>query len=115
VSAVSRLADASLSYNSLQGWDEAGRLDAVVALSRAVWRSRAIGDMWSYMLLAEGALDLVGEFDLKPYDLAALIPIVEEAGGRFTSVTGIPGPWEGTALATNGLLHDDALRLLGGS
>ena len=112
VSAVADLADASLSYNSLQGWDEEGRLDDVVALSRAVWRSRAIGDMWSYMLLAEGALDIVGEFDLKPYDMAALIPIVEEAGGRFTSVTGVPGPWEGNALATNGLLHDATLRLL---
>ena len=112
VSRVAELADASLSYNSMQGWDEVGRLDDVVALSRAVWRSRAIGDMWSYMLLAEGALDIVGEFDLKPYDMAALIPIVEEAGGTFTSVTGIPGPWEGNAIATNGLLHDRVLELL---
>lgn len=112
VSSVATLADASLSYNSLQGWDGVGRLDDVVALSRAVWRSRAIGDMWSFMLLAEGALDIVGEFDLQPYDMAALIPIVEEAGGRFTSVTGVPGPWEGNALATNGLLHDATLRLL---
>jgi histidinol-phosphatase len=112
VSRVAELADASLSYNSMQGWDEVGRLDDVVALSRAVWRSRAIGDMWSYMLLAEGALDIVGEFDLKPYDMAALIPIVEEAGGRFTSVAGVPGPWEGNAIATNGLLHDRVLELL---
>jgi histidinol-phosphatase len=112
VSRVAELADASLSYNSLQGWDGVGRLDDVVALSRAVWRSRAIGDMWSYMLLAEGALDIVGEFDLQPYDMAALIPIVEEAGGRFTSVDGVPGPWEGNAIATNGGLHDAVLRLL---
>ncbi|MFM9877538.1 MAG: inositol monophosphatase family protein [Rhodoglobus sp.] len=112
VSGVAELADASLSYNSLQGWDEVGRLDDVVALSRAVWRSRAIGDMWSYMLLAEGALDIVGEFDLKPYDMAALIPIVEEAGGRFSSVAGVAGPWEGNAIATNGLLHDRVLDLL---
>lgn len=112
VSAVAELADASLSYNSLQGWDGAGRLDEVVALSRAVWRSRAIGDMWSYMLLAEGALDIVGEFDLQPYDMAALIPIVQEAGGTFTSVGGEPGPWHGSALATNGLLHEAVLRRL---
>jgi len=112
VSAVAELADASLSYNSLQGWDGAGRLDEVVALSRAVWRSRAIGDMWSYMLLAEGALDIVGEFDLQPYDMAALIPIVQEAGGTFTSVGGEPGPWHGSALATNGLLHETVLRRL---
>jgi len=112
VSGVADLADASVSYNSLKGWDDAGHLDAVVALSRAAWRSRAIGDMWSYMLLAEGSLDVVGEFDLQPYDMAALIPIVEEAGGRFTSVDGRPGPWHGSALATNGRLHDAALALL---
>ena len=110
---VRDLADASLSYNSLQGWDGEGRVDDVIALSRRVWRSRAIGDMWSYMLLAEGALDIVGEFDLKPYDMAALIPIVEEAGGRFTSVDGVPGPWSGSALATNGLLHEEVLSALG--
>ena len=113
VSGVSELADASLSYNSLQGWDGEGRLDDVVRLSRSVWRSRAIGDMWSYMLLAEGALDIVTEFDLQPYDMAALIPIVEEAGGRFTSVAGEPGPWGGSALATNGHLHDAVASILG--
>ncbi|PJJ62425.1 histidinol-phosphatase [Compostimonas suwonensis] len=112
VSGVSELSDASLSYNSLKGWDEEGRLDDLLALSRAVWRTRAYGDMWSYMLLAEGLLDLVGEFDLKPYDLAALVPIVEEAGGRFTSATGEPGPWGGSAVATNGLLHEAVLAQL---
>lgn len=109
VSGVGDLADASLSYNSLAGWDGAGRLDHLIALHRSVWRSRAIGDMWAYMLLAEGALDIVGEFDLQPYDMAALIPIVEEAGGRFTSADGEAGPWGGSALATNGLLHGAAL------
>ena len=114
VSGVSELADASLSYNSLPGWNEAGRLDDVVALTRQVWRSRAIGDMWSYMLLAEGVLDIVGEFDLQPYDMAALIPIITEAGGRFTSVDGQEGPWHGSALATNGALHAAALAALHG-
>ena len=112
VSSVAEIADASLSYNSISGWDEEGRLDEIVALTRRVWRSRAIGDMWAYMLLAEGALDIVGEFDLKPYDLAALIPIVQEAGGTFTSVDGEPGPWGGSGLATNGLLHGEALAAL---
>ncbi|MDP3209085.1 MAG: histidinol-phosphatase [Rhodoglobus sp.] len=115
VSGVSDLADASLSYNSIQGWDGEGRIDDLLALSRAVWRARAVGDMWSYMLLAEGALDIVGEFDLKPYDMAALIPIVEEAGGRFTSVDGTPGPWQGNALATNAVLHEAALAILAGT
>ncbi|MEJ1231289.1 MAG: inositol monophosphatase family protein [Galbitalea sp.] len=114
VSGVADLAEASLSYNSLRSWDDEGRLDDVVALSRGVCRSRAIGDMWSYMLLAEGALDVVGEFDLKPYDMAALIPIIEEAGGRFTSVDGEDGPWHGSALATNGVLHEATLAVLRG-
>jgi histidinol-phosphatase len=113
VSAVTELADASLSYNSIAGWDDEGRLDALLGLTRAVWRSRAIGEMWSYMLLAEGAIDIVGEFDLKPYDMAALIPIITEAGGRFTSVDGADGPWNGSALATNGTLHDPVLAHVG--
>jgi histidinol-phosphatase len=112
VSKVASLDAASISYNSLAGWDGVGRLDAAVALTRATWRSRAIGDMWAYMLLAEGALDVVAEFDLKPYDMAALIPIVLEAGGQFTSVSGEPGPWNGNALATNAILHDEVLDFL---
>lgn len=109
VSKVSAVADASLSYNSLKGWQQAGRVDALLRLSTDVWRTRAYGEMWSYMLVAEGAVDVAAEFDLQVYDLAALIPIVEEAGGRFTSADGLPGPDHGSALATNGLLHDAVL------
>ncbi len=112
VSGVSALADANISYNRIAGWDEAGLLEQVLGLTRRAWRSRAIGDMWSYMLVAEGALDMAGEPGLQPYDIAALIPIVEEAGGRFTSIEGETGPWHGSAIATNGLLHDDVLKAL---
>ncbi|KRC63127.1 histidinol phosphatase [Agromyces sp. Root81] len=112
VSGVASLADASLSFQSIAQWREAGYLDRLLALSERVWRDRAYGDLWSYMLLAEGLIDITGEFDVKPYDLAALIPIVEEAGGRFTAVTGEPGPWHGSALATNGALHDEVLAAL---
>jgi len=68
--------------------------------------------MWSYMLVAEGVIDVAGEFDLQPYDMAALQPIIEEAGGRFSSVDGEAGPWHGSALATNGHLHDAVLSLV---
>jgi len=112
VSGIETLAEASISYGSLQQWDAAGHLDELVTLSRQVWRTRAYGDMWSYMLLAEGHLDVAGEFDLQPYDMAALAPIVQEAGGTFTSVDGQPGPWHGSALATNGLLHAATLAAL---
>lgn len=112
VSGVSDIADARLSYNSIRGWDDAGRLAELLDLTRLVWRASAIGDMWSYMLVAEGAIDIAGEFDLQPYDMAALQPIVEEAGGRFSSVDGATGPWSGSALATNGILHDEVLARL---
>jgi histidinol-phosphatase len=112
VSGVEQLADASLSFQSLAQWRHAGHLDQLLALSERVWRDRAYGDLWSYALVAEGLIDITGEFDVKPYDLAALIPIVEEAGGRFTSMTGEPGPWHGSSLATNGRLHDAVLEAL---
>lgn len=112
VSGVADLSDASLSYNSIQQWDDDDRLDALVDLSRRVWRTRAYGDMWSYMLVAEGVIDIAGEPDLKPWDIAALVPIVEEAGGRFTSLDGDPGAWHGSALATNGLVHDAVVEVI---
>jgi len=115
VSGVADLADAALSFQSLAQWRDAGYLDRLLALAERVWRDRAYGDLWSYMLLAEGLIDVAGEFDVKPYDLAAIVPIIEEAGGRFTSVTGEPGPWHGSALATNGLLHDAVLDVLAGT
>ena len=113
VSQVAELPDALLSYNSLQGWDEAGALDGLLALARSCWRTRGLGDFWSYVLVAEGQVDVAGEPDLKVWDMAALVPIITEAGGRFTSLDGRPGPWHGTALATNGLLHEAALEKIG--
>jgi histidinol-phosphatase len=112
VSKITELSEASISYNSLQQWDNAGYLDELVSLSRRVWRTRAYGDFWSYMLLAEGLLEVAGEFDLKPYDMAALLPIVREAGGTFTSVDGHPDCWHGSALASNGALHEAVMRVL---
>jgi histidinol-phosphatase len=112
VSRVGALADASLSYSSLGGWDAVGRRAAFLDLESRVWRSRAYGDFWSYMLLAEGGVDIACEPQLQLYDMAALVPVVLEAGGGFTSLDGVPGPFGGNALATNGLLHDEALEVL---
>jgi histidinol-phosphatase len=106
VSTITNLASASLSYSSLTGWEADGRLESFLDLTRTVWRTRAYGDFWSYVLVAEGAVDIACEPELALYDMAALVPIVQEAGGRFTSVKGVPGPFGGSALATNGLLHD---------
>ena len=113
VSAVSDLADASLSYASLDGWGELGRREDFLGLMDRCWRTRAYGDFWSYMLLAEGSVDLAAEPELATYDMAALVPIVTEAGGRFTGLDGQPGCWSGNAVATNGLLHAEVLAAIG--
>jgi len=113
VSDVRRLEDASLAYSSLHGWEERDRLDDFLSLMRRCWRTRAYGDFWSYMLLAEGAVDLAAEPELQLYDMAALDVIVREAGGRFTALDGTDGPFGGNALASTGPLHHAALSFLG--
>jgi histidinol-phosphatase len=112
VSGVSKLTDASFCYSSLTGWAESGRLEPVLDIILGAWRSRAYGDFYGYMLLAEGAVDAMVEPELSLWDVAALIPIVTEAGGTFTDLAGRPGPGEGSAIASNGLLHEDLLSRL---
>ena len=112
VSGVRELGDASLSFQSIGQWRDAGYLEPLLALQQRVWRDRAYGDSWSYMLLAEGLVDIVAEFDVKAYDLAAHVPIVREAGGRFTDVSGSPTAWNGSSLATNGLLHEAVVAVI---
>ncbi|MGJ3509167.1 inositol monophosphatase family protein [Enemella sp. A6] len=106
VSRVGSIADASLSYSSLHGWIESGRGQGFVDLMRDCWRTRAYGDFWSYMLVAEGAVDMAAEPELQLYDMAACSIVVTEAGGRFTNLDNAPGPVGPGAIATNGLLHD---------
>ena len=112
VSSISELENASLSYNNLQLWDTFGYLENLISLSRKVWRTRAYGDFYSYMLLAEGSIDVVAEHDLKLYDIAALVPIVEQAGGQFTAIDGPLTEETSSVLATNGQLHDTVARQL---
>ncbi|GIF72755.1 histidinol-phosphatase [Asanoa siamensis] len=112
VSGVRRIGDASFCYSSLHGWEETERLEPVLDLIRQSWRSRAYGDFYGYMLVAEGAVDIMVEPELSLWDVAALIPIVTEAGGVFTDLSGQPGPAGGSAVATNGKIHEEVLTRL---
>lgn len=112
VSGVANLENASVSYNNLQLWDSYGYLDQLMALSRRVWRTRAYGDFLSYMYLAEGSVDIVAEHDLKIYDIAALVPVVELAGGVFSGIDGPLTEASSSVLATNGKLHGATAKLL---
>ncbi|MEV6349856.1 histidinol-phosphatase [Actinoplanes sp. NPDC051851] len=112
VSQVRKLADASFCYASLTGWQENGRLPAILDVILGTWRSRAYGDFYGYMLLAEGALDAMVEPELSLWDMAALIPIVTEAGGKVTDLDGRATADKSSVIATNGLLHESVLTAL---
>ena len=113
VSGVRDLGDAQFCPGDLDEWEGIGRLDGMLELSRRCWRTRGVGDFWSYMLVAEGAAEIAADPVVSIWDMAASQVIVEEAGGRQTDLSGAARPDGGSGLATNGLLHDAALALLG--
>lgn len=112
VSSVQQLADASFSFSEQDGWAQAGIGAGLQALIDACWRMRAYGDFYSHLLVAEGAVDVAVEPSLKTWDMAALMPIVREAGGTITGPSGGDPLGEGCAVTTNGKLHKQVLDLL---
>jgi histidinol-phosphatase len=112
VSRVDDVADASFAYSSLSGWEEQGRLDGFLDLTRACWRTRGYGDFWPYMMVAEGSVDMCAEPELNLWDMAAPSVIVREAGGRYTDLAGRSGPYGTNAAASNALLHEELLGYL---
>ncbi|MGV9671347.1 histidinol-phosphatase [Gordonia sp. NPDC003504] len=114
VSAVTDPASASLAFSSLSGWADRGIREKFIALTDQVWRVRGYGDFYNYCLVAEGAVDIAAEPEVSLWDLAALDILVREAGGTFTSLEGADGPSGGSAVATNGLLHEGVLNALRG-
>ena len=112
VSSLDRLDDAQVCYASFRTWEERGLGDGLIELLRRGWRNRGFGDFWMHCLVAEGAADVAVEAEVSLWDLAAVQLIVEEAGGRFTDLSGRPTPDGGSAISTNGRLHDDVLSLV---
>jgi histidinol-phosphatase len=109
VSRVATLGETHLAHAGVGTFYEYGQGEALVALTQDVWRSRGLGDFWMHCLVAEGAFDVAVEPVVSLWDLAALVVIVEEAGGRFTDLAGHRGPAGGSALSSNGRLHDEVL------
>ena len=114
VSSVAALADAQISF----AWDTEERFHAegigekLVALSHRCWRTRGIGDFWQHLLVAEGSFDIAVDPIVGVWDIAALVPILEEAGGRWSGVDGDTGIEAGSFVCTNGRLHDAVLASL---
>ena len=110
VSRIERIEDATVSFSSV-GLERAP--DRVLELARRAWHPQPFSDFWAHLLVAEGAVDVAVEHELNAWDIAALQVVVEEAGGRVTSLAGEARLDGGSALSTNGLLHGEVLSLLG--
>lgn len=113
VSSVEDLVDAQLCVTHSSGWDALGLTPALIGLQQRARRSRGMGDFWQHMLVAEGAMDVaIDAVGVAPYDLAAVKPIVEAAGGTFTDRHGDATHEHDTAISSNGLLHDTVIDAL---
>jgi histidinol-phosphatase len=114
VSDVSRLDEASLYYSSISWFARAGKQEQFLELASRTQRQRGFGDFYGFVLVAQGSGDLMLEYGVHPWDVAALKVIVEEAGGRFTDWEGTPTINSSDVIASNGRLHEQALRIMRG-
>ena len=112
VSSVHQVSDAFIGYDSITDFDAAGLGAQFLSLLRTCDRARGFGDFWAHMLVADGAIDAAIEPKVALWDMAAVQVIVEEAGGRFTTMGGNPTADGGSGVSTNGLIHDEVLRFL---
>lgn len=107
---MKKLGDASLSFSDLVGWGD--RKALYMAFMDKAWRVRGIGDFWSHMLVAEGAVDIAAEPKLALWDMAPLSIIVSEAGGRFSDLEDNSGPFGSSGVSSNGQLHREFINAL---
>jgi histidinol-phosphatase len=112
VSGIRSLAEAEIAFGGLDYFDDRGGFDLVVRAARATRRQRGYGDFWQHCLVASGSTEIAMEAAVSTWDLVAVKAIVEAAGGCFTDLDGVPTADGGTALSSNGHLHDAALALL---
>ncbi|MCS6864072.1 MAG: inositol monophosphatase family protein [Gemmataceae bacterium] len=112
VSTVDQLGESLLCYSSMGWFTRAGREDVFHSLYRQTQRQRGFGDFYGFVLVAEGAADIMIEHGVHPWDIAATKAIIEEAGGTFTNWSGQATIHTADVVATNGKLHADVLRIL---
>jgi histidinol-phosphatase len=111
---TSELSAATVLHAGIDGWSALGHKEGFDRLMSSAWRTRGLGDFWGHMLVARGAAHVMVEPRLSRWDVAALQPIVTEAGGRLTNLAGEPWGDGDPCVTTNGPLHDEVLKLLGG-
>ena len=112
VSSVDSVAQAQITFSTLRGLDAAGLGPGLRRLTGAAWRDRGFGDFWGHMLVAQGSAEVMLEYGVAPWDMAAPHLIVTEAGGRMSDLDG-RASWSGPqVISSNGVLHDRVLEML---
>jgi histidinol-phosphatase len=112
VSGIGSLAESQVVTSTQRGMADAGRGEALAAITGQAWRDRGFGDFWGHLLVAQGSAEAMLEYGPKPWDLAAPAAILVEAGGRMTDFSG-HASWSGPeVLSSNGLVHEELLALL---
>ena len=114
VSDVSRLDEAMLVYSSVSWFTAAGKEREFLKLASRTQRQRGFGDFYGFVLVAQGSVEIMAEHGISPWDVAAIKPIVEEAGGRMTDWDNVPGITRPDVIASNGKVHGEALAILNG-
>jgi histidinol-phosphatase len=112
VSGVRELADAQLCFSDYERWLRDERIGGLLDLSARCWRTRGYGDFWQHMLVAEGSVEIAVDPGVSLWDLAAVLVVVREAGGRLTDLSGVERADGGDGVSSNGLLHDEVLAAL---
>ena len=115
VSKIKSLAEAHIFYSSISWFARAGCEAEFLKLVKGTQRQRGFGDFYGFVLVAQGSGELMIEHGVHAWDIAALVPIVEEAGGKMTNWDGKLDLERPDILASNGLLHDEALRIMNGN
>ena len=105
-------AQISFSWDTRERFDADGIGDKMLALAHRCWRFRGVGDFWQHVLVAEGAVDIAIDPIVNLWDVAALVPIIDEAGGRWSTIDGRTDVNGGSFVCTNGPLHDAVLAAL---
>jgi len=113
VDEVNDLSRAHVLFGAEKGFAATGLAGFFDDLVTSCWRARGFGDFWGHVLVARGAAHVMVEPELSIWDVAALEPIVTEAGGRLTHLDGAPWREKGTCLTTNGALHDRVVAMAG--
>lgn len=114
VSEIGSIDEAAVTTGDVETWFGTPMDERMRELESRAVRRRGFGDFWGHMLVARGSMEIMVEPALAIWDWAALVPVVTEAGGRLTQVDGTGLAHGGSIVTTNGHLHDDVVKLLGG-